>query len=541
MSDLSKDKFDVICRLCTSSLGSGGHSILEDNEQSCQLIAKKIWECLQIKVQKEDCLPQFVCSKCLDMVQELHAFREACRETQSRLRSCFEDQSQTGSTVKLENNAGKAEENTMDTEDPSDIHSSDNEDSESQMNGVEVLPELGEPSPEDYVLMKEETFHIEASRVSSSNRSKPGVLADHLVEFNNNSEVRDRDVVDMQKVRHEVLPPMWDVYEKSPPDDSGELQVIHRRYIVSKIAFPCSLCGACFKFDQGCARGSTPEARPYDCAVCHKVFPRRSSWKRHQATHEDTKPYLCRECGKGFNRKEHLVRHLLSHTSARPYNCEGCGKLFTRKEHLTRHHVSSPSCLDPNFNPLRPFCCSTCGQGFVRKEHLLRHSKRAHDVDAPVNEAEPKPFSCTICQKTFTRREHLRRHQAIHEREGITIVPVKAEVVDDEISPPSSPGDDKKSTSATCEVCSKNFSRRSHLLRHMKRIHGTTLTGQVYRCEECNKEFGRRYHLERHRRTHDKPEYECVSCGEKFDQSELLDKHMTTVHGNTVIDNYLWM
>lgn len=34
------------------------------------------------------------------------------------------------------------------------------------MNGVEVLPELGEPSPEDYVLMKEETFHIEASRVS---------------------------------------------------------------------------------------------------------------------------------------------------------------------------------------------------------------------------------------------------------------------------------------------------------------------------------------------------------------------------------------
>lgn len=55
----------------------------------------------------------------------------------------------------------------------------------------------------------------------SSNRSKPGVLADHLVEFNNNSEVRDRDVVDMQKVRHEVLPPMWDVYEKSPPDDSG--------------------------------------------------------------------------------------------------------------------------------------------------------------------------------------------------------------------------------------------------------------------------------------------------------------------------------
>lgn len=54
-----------------------------------------------------------------------------------------------------------------------------------------------------------------------ANRSKTGVLADHLVEFNNNSEVRDRDVVDTQKLRQEVLPPMWDVYEKTSPSESG--------------------------------------------------------------------------------------------------------------------------------------------------------------------------------------------------------------------------------------------------------------------------------------------------------------------------------
>lgn len=325
---------------------------------------------------------------------------------------------------------------------------------------------------------------------------------------------------------------------------SGELQVTHRRYIVSKIAFPCSLCGACYKFDQGCARGETPESRPYDCVVCHKVFPRRSLWKRHVATHEDTKPFLCRDCGRGFNRKEHLSRHLLSHVSVRPFNCEGCGKFFNRKEHLTRHQMSNPACLDPNVDPLRPYCCPTCGQGFVRKEHLLRHLKRAHDVDPDPNDGEPKPFSCPICQKTFTRREHLRRHQAIHEREAKegTTHSIKSEPMDD-VSPPPSPIEIKLPPAPVkCEICSKIFTRRSHLLRHMKRIHGKSLSGQMHKCEDCNKEFGRRYHLDRHRRIHTiAPEYECVTCSEKFDQSELLDKHMSAAHGNTAIDNYLWM
>ena len=56
-------------------------------------------EQLLLKVQKEDCLPQSICSKCLDLVQQLHSFRESCRITQTRLRNCIEDQSQTDVTV----------------------------------------------------------------------------------------------------------------------------------------------------------------------------------------------------------------------------------------------------------------------------------------------------------------------------------------------------------------------------------------------------------------------------------------------------------
>lgn len=191
--------------------------------------------------------------------------------------------------------------------------------------------------------------------------------------------------------------------------------------------------------------------------------------------------------------------------------------------------------MDLNADPVRPFSCLTCGQGFVRKEHLLKHSKRAHDIE--LNDDEPKPFSCPVCSKTFTRREHLRRHRVVHAKE-------EGKTVEEEMaSPPPSPnGNDKKPPEPVrCEICKKTFSRRSHVLRHMKRIHNTTISGEIHQCEVCSKKFGRKYHLERHMLCHVKPEYECVSCGEKFDQSDMLDKHMTTVHGNAAVDSYLWM
>jgi len=325
---------------------------------------------------------------------------------------------------------------------------------------------------------------------------------------------------------------------------------------------------------------------------------------------------------------------------------------------------------------LRPFGCDVCNQGFVRKEHLIRHRKRAHDLDPPEGETEPKPFTCTICTKTFTRREHLKRHQLIHQREftssalgnmtmaasarlfantnckddsfpsEISIFPTSqilpeitlseiatgesmenndvnhmnkangdsamaaddngmshygmmndedAEMEDDSEEPlPPIPVlemnanavnvqptvVDISKSNTFCNVCFKNFSRRSHLLRHMKRIHsmqlppsnrrksqqvqlatksgdenGNSLTDSgtvgaapdpVYKCKLCAKVFSRKSHLERHEKNIHQLDkeanqpYECVTCGEIFNKSKLLDKHMQ-VHGNTVPENYIWM
>jgi KRAB domain-containing zinc finger protein len=197
----------------------------------------------------------------------------------------------------------------------------------------------------------------------------------------------------------------------------------------------------------------------FSCQICCKVFPRRSSMKRHQRTHMDRKLFSCPLCQKGFNRKEHLSRHMISHSGGRPYNCDICYKPFTRKEHLSRHRLchANPLCYplgdvsstpdisiqnssgelpvsehsgnlstpsnstivqddDSSSNMAKPFVCDMCGQGFARKEHLLRHQHRTHRSTPEVRD-ELKPYNCNICSKNFTRKEHLVRHQKIHMRE----------------------------------------------------------------------------------------------------------------------------
>ena len=217
--------------------------------------------------------------------------------------------------------------------------------------------------------------------------------------------------------------------------------------------------------EAGGSNASNKDVKFFSCHICCKVFPRRSSLKRHQRTHMDKKMFCCPLCQKGFNRKEHLSRHMISHSGGRPYNCDICEKPFTRKEHLFRHrlcHVndaiqympdksSTPEMPNQNSNDTstdkndqeipvtdsssvvgqdddsspntsKPYVCELCSQGFARKEHLMRHQIRTHRTALDIRD-ELKPYNCNICCKNFTRKEHLVRHQKIHVRDFIIGAP----------------------------------------------------------------------------------------------------------------------
>jgi len=257
--------------------------------------------------------------------------------------------------------------------------------------------------------------------------------------------------------------------------------------------------------------------------------------------------YECPDCPKSFTREEHLKRHCIKHTDDPVHRCQvpGCTKSYTRKERLTKHvkhaHLGE--------QPERPFFCRQCGKNFQRKEHLQRHEKNihgpggshpagsgvasvvhytsqpggsiAHHVQQQQQQTPQQQqmghgnaigsnttnlavLHCTWegCTKTYTRREHLNRHIKFHQ--GI-----------------------QPERSHYCMDCGKNFTRKEHLQRHRRSHTGET----PYHCRECTKQFARKEHLKRHERVHSgEHPYPCNECGRSFGRRERLIKHLKS-HG----------
>merc|ERR550539_2067054 len=82
----------------------------------------------------------------------------------------------------------------------------------------------------------------------------------------------------------------------------------------------------------------------------------------------------------------------------------------------------------------------------------------------------------------------------------------------------------------TYEGCSKTYSRREHLNRHLK-LHMGIEPERPYYCLDCGKTFTRKEHLLRHMRVHTgEHPYPCSECGRSFGRRERLLKHMKS-HG----------
>ncbi|XP_049783468.1 zinc finger protein 257-like isoform X1 [Schistocerca cancellata] len=435
----------VKCRLCTSN-----ENLIEifSEDGHARRLALKINECLPVVVHPGDRLPKLICVSCSNKVEEFYNFWRACEEANLTL----------DSVCNLQEDPNLQSEQSLRVSHPAVIEGSDaktDKDNEDQLcvpvepndvmqelcaraeSPVEPTFNIKEPRIGDYVLVKEETFELAKDKHckgSNSNEEKINL------EFSEHEAETDKDIFEVQQKRKEKLPQMWDVFEKH----GSNSMVTHRRYIISKAAFSCSLCGQCYKLAEALSgdttdnNGAGVEFRTFACSICGKVFPRRSSLKRHLSLHGDVKPFPCHLCGRAFNRKEHLSRHTLSHTGGRPYNCDICSKPFTRKEHLARHrNITHFSELHPNKIFVtagsstenikkesedsridQPYKCNFCGQCFSEDEHLIKHQENEHwQVTASsMKETILRPYICTVCHKRFTRKEHLVRHHKIHEK-----------------------------------------------------------------------------------------------------------------------------
>lgn len=135
--------------------------------------------------------------------------------------------------------------------------------------------------------------------------------------------------------------------------------------------------------------------------------------------------------------------------------------------------------------------CQECNRPFQRKYTLLRHLHTAH--------SKAFQFSCHICNCNFSLESHLIDHM--------------------------------RKLHGTCGYCRKSFSNRRTLYVHIAKKHRKV---GLYKCDICNKSFSCKPLFYGHWLNHSSEElFQCNLCGVRFQTSTSLLLHTKQFHVNT--------
>ncbi|XP_072536499.1 zinc finger protein 1035 isoform X2 [Salminus brasiliensis] len=217
------------------------------------------------------------------------------------------------------------------------------------------------------------------------------------------------------------------------------------------------------------------------CPHCSKRFRYRSYLLRHVGSHFRTKTHACVRCGQKFDAKQ-LHQHKAS--------CKN-----TLKERTTKISEESPKTEAMSLDSLivkdmgvddTELKCSFCTKTFTKPRNLRRHI---------LTHTDAKPYHCKACENSFSRYDHLQLHQARckgkKQRLEVRIEKINLELLGtDWQTKMQSPNDVFQ-----CDICSKQFSSRRNLTRHMSVLHSTI---KPFFCKRCGKGYSTKRTLRRH-------------------------------------------
>ncbi|CAH1737695.1 zinc finger and SCAN domain-containing protein 12-like [Aphis gossypii] len=176
-----------------------------------------------------------------------------------------------------------------------------------------------------------------------------------------------------------------------------------------------------------------------ECNLCGRKFYRNCSLALHMKSHSDEYNCACSICGREFNRFTLLQRHAKLHSEVAQYKCTACNKSFDDLNTLQLHAAEHKDKL----------ACEQCEAVFTTKESLDIHMEAMHGdhqedvIQVRMNGGE-KSYACRFCGKTYGAKAIVKKHELIHTGERLK-----------------------------CEECGIEFTQKSSLMRHTKRIHPT--------------------------------------------------------------------
>lgn len=154
------------------------------------------------------------------------------------------------------------------------------------------------------------------------------------------------------------------------------------------------------------------------------------------------------------------------------------------------------------------FICKICNTKFKEKRYLLQHLRTFHKDNS-------KNLLCLYCNEIFTHRcQRLRHIRKIH-----------PEVFEEN---PKSSKISKDKLNRSCNICSKVFKTEKFLQVHNSTHH----KAQSHECSKCSKKFSFKQSLERHIKAihEDKRDFKCSECQRAFRSQYELNQHHEKMH-----------
>ncbi|KAH3691431.1 uncharacterized protein LOC127863610 [Dreissena polymorpha] len=220
--------------------------------------------------------------------------------------------------------------------------------------------------------------------------------------------------------------------------------------------------------------------------------------KKNEADSADAESkFTCYDCNQAFENQMDLSKHFEKHPKdpSRLY-CEICNLSFQHRFEKGYYIYHMKYHCDAELlatNKPNDIICNICQQSF-KKDNFITHIRRDHTE-----------YSCTICEWSYSSEKVLVGHmRKCHPREHKHFVYVKKDYdasvleykttgssVSEINNSQSEQGDSSKfdpSKTIPCTLCSRMFSKKHYLDRHVLKSHSTLESSQIT-CELCPKTF----------------------------------------------------
>ncbi|XP_050551147.1 zinc finger protein 32-like isoform X2 [Spodoptera frugiperda] len=351
-----------ICRVCLN------HEYLVNifKKVNFLTISAKLMSVAKVHIASGDGLPETICSKCVQKLDNCIEFIELCESSDMKLRSLLENKT-TDAKLLIGNIR---------------INNSRNDNFITENDGS-----LSPKSEAEKLFIDESIDHSLIDQTTL------------------NEEFLENEIVVKTKIEHDTARIENKKSRKQQCFTCGKVVSsrfrlkTHMQTHTGERPYTCPHCNKNFSLAQNLKvhlRVHTGE-KPLLCPICGDAFAQSAGLAAHKRKHSGILPYVCKLCPRSFRTIGHLQYHTRRHTGEKNFECDTCGRAFITRSDLKRHLLTHTGA--------RPHVCCICGIRLRRNADVKRHMQLTHNKSV---------YTCAHCPADFLKKSELEKHVKTH-------------------------------------------------------------------------------------------------------------------------------